>query len=212
MSSSKFFTTRSERQPKNEENIFLTQPSTPQSTLSVRKCPTTFQPKLLTPVKPSTPFLLSSRLKHLLVPRTSRAHSWPDLTPECAQGLEWDTVLDYRTPDTRQRWENVSPLRGSPAIRLFSWGSCYSAVTQWWMMSSHSKIWKIILLMNSLSRSMTSYHLLFEIISSFWLDPRAQSSTYLGHVTGPGAKIGLAHLKNWKQNLEKLERGKVADY
>ena len=121
MNSSKFFTTRSERQPKNEEKIFLTQPSTPQSTLSVRKCPTTPQPKLLTPVKPSTSFLLSSRLKHLLVPRTSRAHSWPDLTPECAQGLEWDTVLDYRTPDTRQRWENVSPLRGSPAIRLFSW-------------------------------------------------------------------------------------------
>ena len=47
-----------------------------------------------------------------------------------------------------------------------------------------------------------------EIISSFWLDPRAQSSTYLGHVTGPGAKIDLAHLKNWKQNPEKIGKGK----
>ena len=121
MNSSKFSTPRSKRKSINEEIIFLTQLSTPQSLLSARKCPTPPQPKLLTAVKPSTPFLLSSRLKHLLVPRTSRAHSWPDLTPECAQGLEWDTVLDYRTPHTRQRWENLSPLRGSPAIRLFSW-------------------------------------------------------------------------------------------
>ena len=166
MNSSKFSTPRSKRKSINEEIIFLTQLSTPQSLLSARKCPTPPQPKLLTAVKPSTPFLLSSRLKHLLVPRTSRAHSWPDLTPECAQGLEWDTVLDYRTPDARQRWENVSH---SEDLQLsdFSPGllrvSCHSAVTQWWMMCSHSQIWTIMLLMTLLSRNMTSYRQLFEM-------------------------------------------------
>ena len=95
---------------------------TPQSPLSVKKRPTTPNLKLLTPLKPSTPsFLLSStRLQHLFVTRT-RAQSWPDLTPECARGLEWDTVLDYRTPLSRDKWEYLSPLRGSPAKRLFSW-------------------------------------------------------------------------------------------
>ena len=115
-------TPRSERKPIIPDQFLTqTQPSTPQSPQSVRKCPRTPQLKLLTPLKPPNSFLLSSRLKFLLVSRTSRAHSWPDLTPECARGLEWDPVLDYRTPDTRERWENVSPLRGSPAKRLFSW-------------------------------------------------------------------------------------------
>ena len=35
--------------------------------------------------------------------------------------MEWDTVLDYRTPSSRDKWEYLSPIRGSPARRLFSW-------------------------------------------------------------------------------------------
>jgi len=107
-----------------------TQPCIPQSPSSVKKRPVTPSLKLLTPIKPTTPslpfspststFPLSSRLQHLLVSR-SRVNSWPDMTPECARGLEWDTVLEYRSPYSRNKWEYLSPLGGSPARRLFSW-------------------------------------------------------------------------------------------
>ena len=30
-------------------------------------------------------------------------------------------MLDFRTPCTRTKWDTVSPLKGSPARRLFSW-------------------------------------------------------------------------------------------
>ena len=108
-----------------------TQPCIPQSPYSVKKRPVTPSLKLLTPLKPMTPtfpfspststFSLSSRLKHLLVSPRSRANSWPDITPECARALEWDTVLEYRSPYSKNKWEFVSPLGGSPAKRLFSW-------------------------------------------------------------------------------------------
>ena len=50
-----------------------------------------------------------------------RADSWLDATPECARGLEWDNVFDFRSPNTQLKWEAVTPLTGSPARRLFSW-------------------------------------------------------------------------------------------
>eukprot|EP00092_Neocalanus_flemingeri_P036282 GFUD01039504.1.p1 GENE.GFUD01039504.1~~GFUD01039504.1.p1 ORF type:complete len:185 (-),score=42.26 GFUD01039504.1:58-612(-) len=102
--------------------VKLLTPSTPQSPLSVKKCPRTPQLKLLTPLKPTSPYLLSSRLHPLLsINFKSRCNSWQNLTPDCARGLEWDSVIDYRSPRTRHRWDNVSPLRGSPANRLFCW-------------------------------------------------------------------------------------------
>merc|ERR1712025_1171915 len=75
----------------------------PQSPVSVKKFPVIPSLQLLTPLKPLTPslsfkpstptFPLSSRLQHLLVAR-SRVNSWPDMTPDCARGLEWDAVLE----------------------------------------------------------------------------------------------------------------------
>ena len=108
--------------PATNKSYIQPSPATPNSPLSVRKCPQTPQLKLVVPLKPISPFFLTSKLHHLLVfPSKSRSHSWPNQTPECARGLQWDTVLDYRTPGMRDRWDNVSPLRGSPARRLFSW-------------------------------------------------------------------------------------------
>merc|ERR1712179_580770 len=81
-------------------------PCAPNSPERVKKHPVTPSSslKLLSPFKPPTPtlpldpstptFPLSSRVQDLLVAR-SRASSWLDMTPECAKGLEWDTVLEY---------------------------------------------------------------------------------------------------------------------
>eukprot|EP00088_Acartia_fossae_P059485 TRINITY_DN7067_c1_g1_i10.p1 TRINITY_DN7067_c1_g1~~TRINITY_DN7067_c1_g1_i10.p1 ORF type:complete len:117 (-),score=15.75 TRINITY_DN7067_c1_g1_i10:560-910(-) len=50
-----------------------------------------------------------------------RRNSWCVSTPECAKGLEWSpSIMDQRTPRTDQYWQ-PSPLRGTPARRLFSW-------------------------------------------------------------------------------------------
>ena len=64
-----------------------------------------------------------SRLESFQNLRVSRlrADSWLDVTPECARGLEWDDVFDFRSPNTQVKWEAVTPLTGSPARRLFSW-------------------------------------------------------------------------------------------
>ena len=47
--------------------------------------------------------------------------SWLSMTPEGVKGLEWDTVLEYRSPNSQAKWDYLSPLIGSPARKLFSW-------------------------------------------------------------------------------------------
>jgi len=77
----------------------------------------------LSGMKLGSPFRLATtplRLMDRLTP--NRRNSWCVNTPECCKDLEWSPRLDYRSPRTQQRWEFNSPLRGSPAKRLFSWG------------------------------------------------------------------------------------------
>merc|ERR550519_652245 len=58
-----------------------------------------------------------AHLPHL---NMDRHQSWPDYTPETARDLVWSSPIDPRSPESMKKWE-VSPLRGSPARRLFSW-------------------------------------------------------------------------------------------
>ena len=60
-----------------------------------------------------------AHLRHLQSPRR---HSWGGCTPETARDLQWSSPLDARSPFSTVLWEG-SPLRGSPAKRLFSWSS-----------------------------------------------------------------------------------------
>ncbi|XP_023327843.1 uncharacterized protein LOC111700978 isoform X1 [Eurytemora carolleeae] len=72
--------------------------------------------------RPGTPFGRSSPFAFLHRLTPSRRNSWSANTPECARDLEWCNYVDCNTPRSRARWEFKSPLKGSPAKRLFSWG------------------------------------------------------------------------------------------
>ena len=63
-----------------------------------------------------------SPLAHLRHLKSPGRHSWRDCTPEAARDLQWSSPLDARSPFSTVLWEG-SPLRGSPAKRLFSWSS-----------------------------------------------------------------------------------------
>jgi len=72
-------------------------------------------------------FLSVTLLKRVLGQESPRYRSnsdgWLTSTPAAAEGLQWEEGVDWLTPVTRRCLEDVdSPLAGSPAQRLFSWG------------------------------------------------------------------------------------------
>jgi len=68
-----------------------------------------------------SPFGMASPLR-LIQRLTPRRNSWGACTPECSKDLEWSPHVNYVTPRSRRHWEFDSPLRGTPAKRVFSWG------------------------------------------------------------------------------------------